>query len=357
MFLSVRRRAALAALLALAAAVALLPAATQAKTAYRTTFTVTFDLQVAYSHSQYWSGGVERNSAVSYRVTGPLGTATFVDGTLLNTVSTTFQRSTRVDAATAQIHGDGTSQSCKGGGATVAGAMAIARAKDQVFLAPISSLDVAMQCTDTNGTGGPGTFRVGAVANGPLPNVWTAVPYWAAPIDVEAKARDEEQFLVPYDVTVRSRYCPEWDQESTTGCTLTVKGDLTFIRTSRVEEKDGSDLLAPAEVKKKPALDRKRTKASATVRCPKKCDIGIEVFKFPKRKAPMAPFARKRATGVKGTRTVSAKLSASDRAAVAKDGAIAKLTVTIGGKKRTATWPLALPSIPGMPDVDLDDLV
>jgi hypothetical protein len=337
-----RRAAALAVLPALVAGALATTTAPASAETVTTVFRVTFSTKVTYDHKRYWGENVSDDDHLSYELTGPVGTATFEDGVLRAAAVSPITRRVVPKLSATHTNGDGTSASCSGDAATIRGMAVLRRdGSGHAWFAPLFGAEVAAQCRDSDGGTSTGTRTFAAVSGGPVQGVTSIVPNWAFAFPMTRALADREEFEVPYDLTVKSRYCPDYDLASTTSCTLRVQGEVTFIRQSRTVEPDPFDVL-DADVAQRPKLDVKRRKASTTVRCGTgRCSIDIEVFGPPRRTAPMPAFKRRRVTGRAGrATTVAVPLTAAQTKAIAQGGGFAKVTIARAGKQASAVYPL-----------------
>jgi len=345
------RRAALLALLTGAA----LPAAASAGTTIVNDYAVSYELEVTYEHNQYWGENVADTTNVTYEASGDLGHAIFEDDTLKAPVTSRIDVTTDTTTKTTHTNPLGTSGSCEGGKGTVHGLGNIAMTKSgQLWFAPVIGVDVTAQCSDTDGRNQTSVLRFSALQSDPPPTGPTdGVPWFGFGFQL-GESYDRIGFRKAFAVRAKSRRCPGHDVASTTKCDLLIKGELLFVSIHRTKKKNDRVEIKGVKITGQPKLDKARTKATTTVRCPRACqvDIGIGVFEPPTRKAPMAPFARKRVKLQSGgERTVTVKLDATDRARIREDGALAQVGVKVGARTQVGIYPLALPPIPGLDDV------
>jgi len=334
---------------------AVLPAAASAGTTIVNDYAVSYDMEVTYEHNQYWGENVADTANVTYKLSGDLGHAIFEDDTLKAPVAAPIDVTTDTTTKTTHTNPLGTSGSCEGGKGTVRGTGNLAMTKGgQLWFAPVIGAEVTAQCSDTDGRNQTSVLRFSAIQGDPPPTGLTdAVPWFGFGFGV-GESYDRIGFRTPFAVRAKSRRCPGHDVASTTKCDLLIKGELLFVSIHRTKKKNDRVEIKGVKVTGQPKLDKARTKATTTVRCPRACqvDIGIGVFKPPTRKAPMAPFARKRVKLERGgEKTVTVKLDAADRARIGKSGALAQVSVKVGARTQVGTYPLALPPIPGLDDV------
>lgn len=299
-------------------------------------FRAEFALTTIWQHHQAIPGMTAEDS-LRYTTSGTIPNVEFVDGMLQR------HRSGKVAATvegTVKMNVDkpeGTSSTCTGNTVDVSGYAGVGRAKGGFWFAPWISGTGRGDCTDTEG--GTGPFELPITPPFEAKADATATPPGAFEFPVRAADIDTDRWVQKFRLEYQGKECPRYDP-TTTSCTIVTTGTVTLVRTSRKEEEDDNDLLAPVE---KPKLNKKKTKATTTVECRRSCDIEalIGVFGGTKKHPRVTPISRKTAR-LKANRetTISLPVNAKARAASQRGTLVMQLKVKGGSKRDIQVHPL-----------------
>lgn len=284
-----------------------------------------FELTTIWQHNQAIPG-MTAEDGLRFTTSGTIPNLEFVDHRLqlnrFGKVAATVEGTVKMNVDKPE----GTSSTCTGNTVDVDGTAGIGRAKTGFWFAPWISGTGRGDCTDSEG--GTGPFELSVPWPFPAQAAATATPRGAQEFTPTLAEIDVDRWSQKFRIEAEGKDCPRYEKASTTTCTIVTTGTLTLVRTSRKEEVDDSDLLAPVE---EPKLNKKKTKATATVECRKACDIEalIGVFGGTKKHPKVLPI-RRRKMRLKANRatTVSLPLNAKARA-TAKQG---RLVMTLKAK-------------------------
>lgn len=335
------------ALTASVAAVSIAPALPTSSAAATTTsdkgtivtnvFRAEFAFTTIWQHHQAIPG-MTADDALRFTTSGTIPKVEFVDSVLQ------LHRSAKVAATvegTVKMNVDkpeGTSSTCTGNTVEVSGFAGVGRAKGGFWFAPWVTGTGRGDCTDTDGGSGP--FELPITPPFAAKADATVTPPGAYEFPVRLSDIDGDRWAQKLRLEYQGKDCPRYDKPTTTSCTIVTTGTVTLVRTSRTEEEDDSDLLAPSEA---PKLNKKRTKASATVECRRSCDIEALIGVFGgTRKHPRVTPIRRRKVHLKANRatTISLPVNAKARAASKRGTLVMQLKVRGGGKRDVQVFPL-----------------
>lgn len=300
-------------------------------------FRAEFEFTTIWQHHQAIPGMTAEDS-LRYTTSGTIPNVTFIDGRLQ------LNRSAKVAATvegTVKMNVDkpeGTSSTCTGNTVEVSGFAGVGRAKSGFWFAPWVTGTGRGDCTDTDGGSGP--FELPITPPFAAKADATVTPPGAYEFPVRFADIDGDRWAQKFRLEYQGKDCPRYDKPTTTSCTIVTTGTVTLVRTSRQEEEDDSDLLAPSEA---PKLNKKKTKASATVECRRSCDIEalIGVFGGTKKHPRVTPI-RRRTVHLKANRetTISLPVNAKARAASKRGTLVMQLKVKGGSTRDVQVFPL-----------------
>ncbi|MEV4420044.1 hypothetical protein AB0L40_08730 [Patulibacter sp. NPDC049589] len=309
----------------------------------RNIYAVTYDATVQWRLEEAFQG-VSSSDSVSYNVEGRLPNVTFDDLVLQSPSSVVVKQTKPGTMKLRTDNAQGTSVTCTGGPVTANGMIAVGQiaGSSAFWIAPWLASEGPVTCTDSDGGTGTGEMSV------PAPNAAnpaaTAVPPGGVRLSPSFAQLDSGSWTEEFEKRYTGEECPRYVASSTTSCAWSVQGRIRLRRIGRETRADPNDeLLSPAKPTAPPKLDSGRRRAKATVRCPKACDIEALIGAFGMRNGrPHVTPGRSRKVRVKARRTgtVSIALTGAQRAAAGKGTAVMVLRVTIGGKRREATYPL-----------------
>lgn len=328
-----------------AAATALLlavPAPSSADTVLNT-FRVDYEVLVQWEHRQRF-GEATTFDGMSYDLTGRLPDVTW-RGAVLDGPSHAVVKTRKEGSVTATTtNPGGTSIDCAGGPIQLDGmvAMGPVAGTTKVWFAPWLGAQGETWCKDSDGKTGPGAQKLATIGTA-TPGSGVA-PVGSAVVAPTFAQLDRSSWQIPYRRGFSAKDCPRFAAASTTKCHLEVSGRLLFTRVSRKSEQDANDgLLGPVEVPKAPKAEPKRKRATATVECPKACDIEalIGVFGMKDGKPHVSWPSRRTTRGKAGkATTVTVPMGSGARAAAKQGLAVMELRVRMGGKTRKGRYPL-----------------
>lgn len=326
-----------------AAALFLLPAAASAEEVVVNTFQVEYDVLVQWEHQKRY-GEVSTFDGVAYQFKGPLPNVTFRDLKLQRHAHAIVKRRIEASATANSENPNGTSIWCSGGPTQIDGMAALGQDPDtsKLWFGGWFGSEAATDCKDSDGKTGPGAQKLVSVGSA-RPDA-TVVPIGAATITPSFRTLDAPSWKAPYHRTFVGKDCPGHTAGRTTKCVLDVSGALTFTRVSRTTDDDGvENLLGPVDVPQVPKAQPKRGRATATVECPRACDVEalIGVFGMKDGK-PHVSWPAKRRKRLKANRatTIAVPMGSGARSAAKEGRAVMELRVRVSGKRRTARYPL-----------------
>lgn len=307
------------------------------------TFQVEYDVLVQWEHQRRY-GEAALFDGLSYHLKGTLPNVTFRDRKLTRHSHALVQRTQEGSATANTENPGGTSVWCAGGPVRIDGMAALGQDPDtsKLWFGTWFGAEAATECRDSDGKTGAGAQKVATIGSA-RPDA-TVVPIGAATFTPSPAVLDSAAWKAPYHRTFVAKDCPGFTAGPTTKCVLDVSGTVRFTRVSRTtEDGDNDNLLGPVEVPKPPKAQPRRGRATATVRCPRACDVEALIGVFgTKDGKPHVSWPARRTRRLKAGRAtaVAVPMGAGARKAAAQGLAVMELRVRMAGRTRTARYPL-----------------